>query len=108
MVKNSIIIDFHFPHSCFYVYCQSFTEPGSPTSVECPAQPKDMSLDISWTAPTNPNGFIQYYLIAVYNEFNVFQRNVNTTEDVVKYTVQSLSPGEEINSCLEYTQSNMF
>ena len=42
-----------------------YTEPGPPTDVQCPQQPLDVSLHISWTAPTKPNGTIAQYQINV-------------------------------------------
>ncbi|XP_056016669.1 titin-like isoform X1 [Ostrea edulis] len=41
------------------------TRPGPPTGVKCPGEPKDKSLEISWTAPTAPNGRIVKYIIIV-------------------------------------------
>lgn len=66
-----------------------FTEPNPPTNLQCPQSPLDISLEISWTAPTEPNGLIFRYQI------NVSPGNlqVNTSSDETHKNVEGLSPG---------------
>lgn len=51
---------------CFFKhYFLTCTEPDPPTNVRCPDSPLDVSLHISWEAPTNSNGIIQHYMIII-------------------------------------------
>lgn len=64
-----------------------YTEPGPPTDVQCPQQPLDVSLHISWTAPTNPNGRIAEYQI------NVNSKTLKTGSTSTNYNVLGLNAG---------------
>ncbi|XP_062587374.1 titin-like [Saccostrea cucullata] len=63
------------------------TRPGPPINVNCPQHPKDISLEISWEPPTNPNGEIVMYQIHV----NPGGLTINTPDNVTKYNVMGLS-----------------
>lgn len=67
-----------------------FTEPGTPTNLQCPQSPLDVSLEISWTAPTEPNGLIVKYQIDV-SPGNLGQ--IYTTLNETHKNVGGLSPG---------------
>lgn len=66
-----------------------FTEPNPPTNLKCPRSPLDISLEISWTAPENPNGLIFRYQI------NVLPDNlqVYTSSNETLKNVEGISPG---------------
>lgn len=66
------------------------TEPGPPTNVNCPVNPLDTSLEISWTAPTNPNGVIVQYQININTEK---MDQVNITSVATKKVIEHLIPG---------------
>lgn len=64
--------------------------PGPPTNVKCLVDPLDISLEISWTAPTNPNGVIVQYQINI-NPGKMDQANI--TSVATKKVVDNLIPG---------------
>lgn len=64
--------------------------PGPPTNVKCLVDPLDISLEISWTAPTNPNGAIVQYQINI-NPGKMDQANI--TSIATKKVVDNLIPG---------------
>ncbi|XP_056016663.1 mucin-2-like isoform X2 [Ostrea edulis] len=63
------------------------TRPDPPTGVTCPGEPKDKSLEISWTAPTAPNGRIVKYIILVSGEVT---NTVDTLSNVNTFDVTGL------------------
>ncbi|XP_061176199.1 phosphatidylinositol phosphatase PTPRQ-like [Saccostrea echinata] len=67
------------------------TRPKPPNDVSCPQQPKDISLEISWEPPTNPNGQIVMYQIHI-NPGSPGGRIINTTNNATSYNVMGLSP----------------
>lgn len=66
------------------------TEPNPPTNLQCPQSPLDISLEISWTAPAEPNGLIYRYQINV-SLGNLSQ--IFTTSNETSKNVENLSPG---------------
>lgn len=66
-----------------------FTGPNPPTNLQCPQSPLDITLEISWTAPENPNGLLYRYQI------NVSPGNLQmyTSSNVTHKNVEGLSPG---------------
>ncbi|XP_061176197.1 phosphatidylinositol phosphatase PTPRQ-like [Saccostrea echinata] len=69
------------------------TKPDPPTNLACPQQPKDISLEISWMPPTNPNGQIVRYQIHV----NLGDRIIDTPNNATSYNVVGLSPEKMYN-----------
>ncbi|XP_062620657.1 usherin-like, partial [Saccostrea cucullata] len=69
------------------------TKPDPPINVCCPQHPKDISLEISWEPPINPNGQIVMYQIHV----NPGGLTINTTNNVTNYNVIGLSEEEMYN-----------
>lgn len=67
-----------------------FTEPNPPTNIRCPQSPLDVSLEISWSAPTEPNGLVLRYQIDV-SPGNLGQ--VYTSSNETHKNVEGLSPG---------------
>ncbi|XP_052712082.1 receptor-type tyrosine-protein phosphatase eta-like isoform X2 [Crassostrea angulata] len=65
------------------------TQPGPPINVRCPDSPLDVSLHMTWRAPTNPNGVIQSYLIAVSSRI---PSNINTSSNITNKIVDGLLP----------------
>uniref|UniRef100_K1PNA9 Uncharacterized protein n=1 Tax=Magallana gigas TaxID=29159 RepID=K1PNA9_MAGGI len=65
------------------------TRPGPPTNVKCLVDQLDISLEISWTAPTNPNGVIVQYQINI-NPGKMDQSNI--TSVATKKIVDNLIP----------------
>ncbi|XP_062583572.1 receptor-type tyrosine-protein phosphatase eta-like [Saccostrea cucullata] len=72
------------------------TKPGSPINLSCPQHPKDISLEISWEPPINPNGQIVMYQVHV-NPGNPGERIINTTNNVTNYNVMGLIPEKNNN-----------
>lgn len=66
------------------------TEPNPPTNLSCPQSPLDVSLEISWIAPAEPNGIIRMYQINV-NQGSLGQ--VYTLSNETHKKVEGLSPG---------------
>lgn len=67
-----------------------FIEPDPPTNLQCPQNPLDVSLKISWTAPSEPNGNIVMYQI------NVSPRHLGqiyTSSNETNKNVEGLLPG---------------
>lgn len=64
--------------------------PGPPTNVKCLVDLLDISLEISWTAPTNPNGVIVKYQINI-NPGKMDQANI--TSVATKKVVDNLISG---------------
>uniref|UniRef100_K1RD42 Receptor-type tyrosine-protein phosphatase N2 n=1 Tax=Magallana gigas TaxID=29159 RepID=K1RD42_MAGGI len=64
------------------------TKPNPPTNLLCPQSPLDISLEISWTAPTEPNGLIFRYQIDV-SQGNL---QVNTSSNETQKNVEGLLP----------------
>ena len=76
----------------FFVY----TEPDPPTKVEC-TQELDTSLEISWDAPSKPNGLIKYYLIDIFLLGNKV-KTINSSTNATSQKVDALEPGK-MNAC---------
>lgn len=75
------------------------TGPGPPTNVRCVANPIDVSLEISWTPPTNPNGVIVQYQINV----NLGKMNVvNISSSSTKKVIENLIPGTHFNMLFSF------
>nr|XP_034332445.1 receptor-type tyrosine-protein phosphatase eta isoform X3 [Crassostrea gigas] len=65
------------------------TQPGPPVNVSCPDNPLDVSLHMTWKAPTNPNGVIQSYLITVSSGMH---SNINISSKITNKIVDGLLP----------------
>lgn len=72
----------------------TFIEPGSPTNVRC-TQKLDTSIDLSWTAPSDPNGLIKHYQINISPQGNSGY-SINTTTNKTEMLVGGLNPGNNI------------
>ncbi|XP_052711656.1 phosphatidylinositol phosphatase PTPRQ-like isoform X3 [Crassostrea angulata] len=81
------------------------TRPGPPTNVKCLVDQLDISLEISWTAPTNPNGVIVQYQINI-NPGKMDQANITSVatkkivdnlipEHVYSFTVRTINDAAE-------------
>ena len=70
------------------------TEPGSPTNVTC-IQILDTSIELSWTAPSNPNGLIKHYQINISPQGNS-GNSINTSTNKTEMLVGGLYPGNNI------------
>ena len=84
----------------FFVY----TEPDPPTNVIC-TQQLDTSLEISWDAPTKPNGLIKYYLIDIFLLGNKV-KTINSSTNATSQKVDALEPGK-MNACKYVIQNGI-
>lgn len=75
------------------IFLKIFTEPNPPTNLKCPQSPLDISLEISWTAPENPNGRVLKYQIDV----SPGNLQFYTTSNETHKNVGGLSPGMTYN-----------
>lgn len=71
------------------IFVLIFTEPNPPTNLQCPRSPLDISLEISWTAPTEPNGRIFRYQIDVSPD----NLQIYTSSNETHKNVEGLSSG---------------
>nr|XP_034308545.1 phosphatidylinositol phosphatase PTPRQ-like [Crassostrea gigas] len=91
------------------------TKPDPPTNLQCPQNPLDVSLKISWTAPSEPNGNIVMYQINVsprhlgqiYTSSNETHTNVEglLPEQMYTFTVRSIN--DAVDNTSEPSQSLM-
>lgn len=73
----------------FFLTC---TEPDPPTDVKCPDNPLDVSLHISWEAPTNANGIIQHYKIVIPSRNpSIILTSSNVTSQIVDGLLQGMT-----------------
>lgn len=80
----------------------AYTEPDPPTNVIC-TQQLDTSLEISWDAPSKPNGLIKYYLIDIFllgNKVKTINSSTNATSQKVEDLVQG-----KMNACIYVIQN---
>lgn len=76
-----------------YIYTLFLIGPGPPINVRCPQSSLDVSLEISWTAPINPNGRIVQYLINLKEQ----SRTILTSSAATTENVEGLLPGLKHN-----------
>lgn len=78
-----------------------FTEPNPPTDLQCPQSPLDISLEISWTAPTEPNGLVlRYQINASPGNLQIYTSSNETVKNV-----EGLSPGITLKQVKNYYRS---
>lgn len=70
-------------------YSIVFTEPNPPTNLQCPQSPLNVSLEISWTVPTQPNGLVLKYQIYV----SPGNLQIYTSSNETYKFVENLLPG---------------